>query len=238
MANTTPSSPTNTNVSETATLTDNNNVVVVPAVTSETVVVSLLDDGTDNDGGAVPVDTTENRDETTAVTNTAEVVIPIPTNCPLPPVVVTAETFFAALPGMMTGEESTTPTEGGEGSSQAPPPPQGGGAEFTIVYCPTTGNGMYMTPPVQPRGEQKSNIPPSLVSATATTVPARSSAPESSQRRNPPPPCQVCNKRYTSWKALFGHMRSHPDRSWRGVHPPPRFDGHRQRGNNPIVLHA
>lgn len=250
MANTTPSSPTNTNVAETATLNDNNNVVappvpatadgdvvVVPAVTSETVVVSLLDDGTDNDGGAVPMDTTENRDETTAVTNTAGVVIPIPTNCSLPPVVVTAETFFAALPGMMTGEESTTPTDGGEGSSQAPPP-HGDGAEFTIVYCPTTGNGMYMTPPVQPRGEQESNIPPSIVSASLTTVPAGSSAPESSQRRNPPPPCQVCNKRYTSWKALFGHMRSHPDRPWRGVHPPPRFDRHRQRGNNPIVLHA
>ncbi|KAK9948258.1 hypothetical protein M0R45_003843 [Rubus argutus] len=63
----------------------------------------------------------------------------------------------------------------------------------------------------------------------ATTVPSGSSAPQSSQRRNPPPPCQVCNKRYTSWKALFGHMRSHPERSWRGVHPPPRFDGHRQR---------
>ncbi|KAK9948259.1 hypothetical protein M0R45_003844 [Rubus argutus] len=159
MANTTPSSPTNTNAAETATLADGNNVVapnvpetpvVVPAVTSETVVASLLDDGTDNDGGAVPMDPTENRDETTAVTNTAEVVIPIPTNCSLPPVVVTAETFFHALPGMMTREESTTPTEGGEGSSQAPPP-EGGGAEFTIVYCPSHGKwNVHDTPYTTP----------------------------------------------------------------------------------------
>lgn len=37
-------------------------------------------------------------------------------------------------------------------------------------------------------------------------------------------PCSVCGKRFGSWKAVFGHMRSHPDRSWRGVHPPPTFN--------------
>ncbi|KAH6803712.1 C2H2-like zinc finger protein [Perilla frutescens var. frutescens] len=35
--------------------------------------------------------------------------------------------------------------------------------------------------------------------------------------------CSVCNKRFGSSKALFGHMRSHPDRGWKGVHPPPAF---------------
>ncbi|RVW32893.1 Zinc finger protein ZAT3 [Vitis vinifera] len=37
-------------------------------------------------------------------------------------------------------------------------------------------------------------------------------------------PCSVCGRRFGSWKALFGHMRSHPDRDWRGIHPPPRFN--------------
>ncbi|XP_023904411.1 uncharacterized protein LOC112016133 [Quercus suber] len=35
------------------------------------------------------------------------------------------------------------------------------------------------------------------------------------------PVCIVCSKQFGSWKAVFGHMRSHPGRHWRGVFPPP-----------------
>ncbi|PON50007.1 Zinc finger, C2H [Parasponia andersonii] len=35
------------------------------------------------------------------------------------------------------------------------------------------------------------------------------------------PVCSVCRRDFGSWKALFGHMRSHPNREWRGAFPPP-----------------
>lgn len=35
------------------------------------------------------------------------------------------------------------------------------------------------------------------------------------------PVCYVCHKEFRSMKSLFGHMRSHPQRDWRGINPPP-----------------
>ncbi|XP_058113068.1 zinc finger protein ZAT4-like [Magnolia sinica] len=32
--------------------------------------------------------------------------------------------------------------------------------------------------------------------------------------------CSVCEKKFMSMKSLSGHMRCHPDRPWRGIHPP------------------
>ena len=32
--------------------------------------------------------------------------------------------------------------------------------------------------------------------------------------------CPVCSRDFMSQKALFGHMRSHPERQWRGIQPP------------------
>ncbi|XP_059442245.1 uncharacterized protein LOC132174632 [Corylus avellana] len=38
------------------------------------------------------------------------------------------------------------------------------------------------------------------------------------------PTCCVCGKNFPTMKALFGHMRSHPGRPWRGILPPPTAD--------------
>ncbi|EEF40694.1 sal-like protein 3 [Ricinus communis] len=36
------------------------------------------------------------------------------------------------------------------------------------------------------------------------------------------PICSLCGKRFGSWKGVFGHLRAHPERDWRGAFPPPK----------------
>ncbi|XP_073136337.1 uncharacterized protein [Henckelia pumila] len=40
--------------------------------------------------------------------------------------------------------------------------------------------------------------------------------------------CRVCGKRFKSNKSLYGHMKNHPDRNWRGVSPPPEIESPQQ----------
>ncbi|EPS65907.1 zinc finger family protein, partial [Genlisea aurea] len=44
-------------------------------------------------------------------------------------------------------------------------------------------------------------------------------------------PCPECYRTFWSWKALFGHMRCHPKRQYRGINPPENF--HRRQGKAP-----
>ncbi|KAJ4875404.1 C2H2 type zinc finger transcription factor family [Raphanus sativus] len=54
---------------------------------------------------------------------------------------------------------------------------------------------------------------PKMVSSGAVAV-GRS---ETTERDDFEVDCCVCHKKFTSMKALYGHMRFHPDRGWKGL---------------------
>ncbi|ERN19037.1 protein suppressor of hairy wing [Amborella trichopoda] len=43
---------------------------------------------------------------------------------------------------------------------------------------------------------------------------------ETKKKNQQEPVCTLCKKTFPSLKSLFGHMRCHPERNWRGIQPP------------------
>ncbi|XWS52636.1 hypothetical protein CRYUN_Cryun11dG0088000 [Craigia yunnanensis] len=58
-----------------------------------------------------------------------------------------------------------------------------------------------------------------MVSPKATDG-AGDNLPLNDQESNEKISCCICNKDFRSMKSLFGHMRNHPERGWRGIRPP------------------
>ncbi|XP_074364960.1 uncharacterized protein LOC141706017 [Apium graveolens] len=49
---------------------------------------------------------------------------------------------------------------------------------------------------------------------------------------NKRPVCTLCGKKFPSMKSLFGHMRCHPEREWRGIQPPLELLPENNNNNN------
>ncbi|XP_062230188.1 zinc finger protein ZAT2-like [Phragmites australis] len=62
--------------------------------------------------------------------------------------------------------------------------------------------------------------PKSAHEADAAPAPRRKPASRKNDPGEGPYPCPVCVRRFHSEKAAHGHMRSHPNRPWRGMEAP------------------
>ncbi|GMY30728.1 zinc finger protein azf2 [Fagus crenata] len=113
-------------------------------------------------------------------------------------------------------------------SQSQPPPPQ---PRICTICNKVFGSGKalggHMRMHVQARNKEllQNNIDQKPIKLNApTTTPHLSNIPtkplESFSIIEGEPTCYVCGKNFLSKKSLFGHMRSHPGRPWRGVLPP------------------
>ncbi|PKA47813.1 Zinc finger protein ZAT3 [Apostasia shenzhenica] len=76
------------------------------------------------------------------------------------------------------------------------------------------------------RGKRPLVLPNSSSSSTDDDRNGNNTGGPSAAPAAPPlPACYVCGRQFPTQKALFGHMRCHPEREWRGVRPLPEGEG-------------
>ena len=79
--------------------------------------------------------------------------------------------------------------------------------------------GGHMRVHIQQQAHDKDETPPKKSKAT-TNYHCRNASKSSQSPRIDKPTCTLCGKDFPSMKSLFGHMRCHPEREWRGIQPP------------------
>lgn len=97
-------------------------------------------------------------------------------------------------------------------SSDTPPPPPVVDASVDVG---TSYGGGSDADQAKKRGRSDVNNPEAAVPKASKKKGELTEVPKGEPR------CATCNKVFKSWKALFGHLRSHPERTYRGALPPP-----------------
>ncbi|KAJ6928377.1 hypothetical protein NC652_012469 [Populus alba x Populus x berolinensis] len=145
----------------------------------------------------------------------------------------------AIAPPRPTVQRSTVET-GGPSSVSGPARPAGTEVGTSPAAVTLTGGASPSTPVISIGGSGTTVVDPSVaatgVAGEGSSLRKRSgkgeeSSPHVSKKAkaemdiNPDsePTCSTCGRTFASWKAVFGHMRAHPDRGWRGAFPPPQW---------------
>ncbi|KAI0530741.1 hypothetical protein KFK09_000289 [Dendrobium nobile] len=76
-----------------------------------------------------------------------------------------------------------------------------------------------MIPPSSSSSSESSSSSSSSEGRRYAAAAAAAAAEEEDKSTAEQPECYVCGRRFGNLKALFGHMRCHPEREWRGIRP-------------------
>ncbi|XP_010092408.2 suppressor protein SRP40 [Morus notabilis] len=105
--------------------------------------------------------------------------------------------------------------------------------ELLPFVCPVC-NKRYKSGKALGGHKRMHNLPPKNNNKRKAIIHDDEEEDEEGKEEEDVPICLLCEKIFPSMKSLFGHMRSHPDRGWRGIQPPPSAvsEDHRMIGDD------